>query len=143
AVEFLVGRTKRDPRDSELAACEGLARMQGGLPLALELAAALMLRNGKSFAECLRTYETFPSELLSLKVPGSTEYPVSVVVSLQASTRHLAPDVFALLRLLSMIATTPVAVRTLSERPEVISGYLGTAGGAPPSPDARRHEFWL
>ncbi len=110
ARHFLLARTGRTAEGAELAACDGLARELGYLPLALEQAAAYIAAPGAGvdFTRYLRLYREATAELLSRGALGSTEYPDPVITTWQATVAKLSPESRAVLRLCAWYADTPI-----------------------------------
>ncbi|MGD1275989.1 MAG: FxSxx-COOH system tetratricopeptide repeat protein [Tepidisphaeraceae bacterium] len=109
AREFLIKRTGRKAEGDELIACDALAKELGYLPLALEQAAAYMLKNQQySFSDYLALYRRTAAELLKEKVLGSTEYPDSVATTWKLTIERLTAPARVVLRLASFLADTPI-----------------------------------
>jgi hypothetical protein len=112
AREFLFSRTglgASDPGEAE--ACTELARTLGYLPLALEQAAAYMLEQAMDFRAYLEFYREAARDLLRERVPGSTDYPDSVFVTVKAALEKLSLASRALLRAAAFLAEAPMPVR--------------------------------
>jgi hypothetical protein len=110
AADFLANRT-RDP--DQQAAIE-LAGELGGLPLALEQAAAYIQATGTTLAEYLTLFQDRRTDLLaSGEVAG---HPVNVAATLGLALSQLeaeAPAAAGLLRLLACLAPEPVPLALL------------------------------
>ena len=131
AAAFLVSRTG-DP--DEQAATE-LAGELGGLPLALEQAAAYIQATGTSLAGYLALFRERRAELLARGEPAGYRRTVATTWSLAfARLEESAPAAAGLLRLLACLAPEPVPLRLLLSRragllgslaPEVAATVLG------------------
>ena len=101
AAEFLVNRTG----DSDRQAALELATELGGLPLALEQAAAYIQASGDSLTDYLQTFRQRRAEMLTRGEP--TGYSETVATTWRLSFDHLqqtAPGAAGLLRLLACCA---------------------------------------
>jgi hypothetical protein len=110
AAGFLVSRTG----DSDRMAARDLAGVLGGLPLALEQAAAYIQATGASLAWYLDVFRDRRADLLARGEPAG--HPTHVVATLGLALSHLeadAPTAVALLRLLSCLAPEPVPLSLL------------------------------
>ena len=120
AAGFLVRRTG-DP--DEQAATE-LAKELGGLPLALEQAAAYIQASGGSLAGYLGSFRRRRTDLLARGEP--TGYPETVATTWRLAFEHLqqsAPGAVGLLRLLAFCAPEPVPLGLLLRpRPGLTKG---------------------
>jgi len=113
AAGFLVSRT--GDRDSQ-AALE-LAAELGGLPLALEQAAAYILATGGSLAEYLELFRHRRSDLLDRGEPsGYSETVTTTWVLSLTQLEQSAPGAVGLLRLLAFCAPDAVPLRLLLQR---------------------------
>jgi hypothetical protein len=132
AAGFLVSRTG----NADLASARSLARELGGLPLALEQAAAYMQASGTSPGQYLELFRTRRAELLARgKAAG---HPADVAATLSLAVSRLAcdsPDALVLLRLLAFLAAEPAPVRELINSGEsqdpAITGTVGALAGDP------------
>jgi hypothetical protein len=126
AADFLVNRTS----DTNRTAALELAAALGGLPLALEQAAAYMQATGTSMAGYLSLFRDRQADLLARG--EATGHPGDVAATLGLALSRLAghePVASALMRLLAFLAPEPVPLRLLLARehaPELLS----------PEPDA-------
>ncbi len=122
AAEFLAGRTGDADRRSALE----LAGELGGLPLALEQAAAYVQASGESLAAYLASFLQRRPELLSRGEP--TGYPGTVATTWRLAFENLqraAPGAVGLLRLLAFCAPEAIPLRlVLQPRPD-LAGRLG------------------
>jgi hypothetical protein len=122
AAGFLVRRTS-DP--DEQAAIE-LAKELGGLPLALEQAAAYIQSSGGSLAGYLRSFRRQRTDLLARGEPTGPGYPETVATTWRLAFEHLqqsAPAAVGLLRLLAFCAPEAVPLGLLLRpRPGLTKG---------------------
>ena len=122
AVEFLAGRTgDPDPR----AALE-LAGELGGLPLALEQAAAYVHGTGDTLAGYLASFRQRRADLLGRGEP--TGYPDTVATTWRLAFEDLAqsaPGAAGLLRLLAFCAPEAIPLRLLLQPRPDLAGRLG------------------
>jgi hypothetical protein len=110
AAEFLAGRTG----DADRRAAAELAGALGGLPLALEQAAAYVQASGDSLAGYLASFLQRRPELLSRGEP--TGYPQTVATTWTLAFEDLqdaAPGAAGLLRLLAFCAPESIPLRLL------------------------------
>jgi hypothetical protein len=110
AAEFLVGRTG----DADLAAARELAEALGGLPLALEQAAAYMQATGTTLAGYLPLFRDRQADLLARGEAAG--HPLDIAATLGLALSRLAgqaPSAIGLLRLLSFLAPEPVPLGLL------------------------------
>ena len=143
AVNFLQSRADRIARELEHADCEVLAERLGYLPLALEQAAAYIKKLHFSFTEYLRIYERATSELLAQQALGSTEYPDSVITSLQPSIERIGPGALTILRLAASIAATPVHWRLFVANPDLVLNRVALLAKPKTFSPPANFEFWL
>ncbi len=125
AVEFLRKRTGQD----DPPATTNLAAALGGLPLALEQAAAYIEQTGKSLTDYLLLFEQRHQELLSR--PGAPpDYPHTVAATWSLSFEHVhaqEPAGAALLSLCSFLAPTPIPIALLTAGASLLPGALTPA----------------
>jgi hypothetical protein len=121
AADFLVSRTG----DPDRRAALDLAGELGGLPLALEQAAARAQASGDSLAGYLASFRQRRAEVLGRGEP--TEYPETVVTTWRLAfedLQHAAPCAAGLLRLLAFCAPEAIPLRLLQPR-QGLAGQLG------------------
>jgi tetratricopeptide (TPR) repeat protein len=110
AAQFLLQRTQRKrtsaPDDAEQAG--RLADILGGLPLALEQAAAYIRRHQTTFARYLEDWEREREKVLEWHDRTVMDYPASVAATWQTTFRQLSPKAAALLRLTAFLAPEPI-----------------------------------
>ena len=110
AAEFLVNRTS----DPDTRAAEELAEELGGLPLALEQAAAYLQAAGGSLAEYLDWFRQRRADLLARgELAGHDETVVTTWALPFARLEQSAPGAAGLLRLLAFCAPEAVPLRLL------------------------------
>ena len=108
AVAFLFGRTERSPDDSrEAAAAQEIAAELGGLPLALEQAAAYSVDRQIRFQDYLTSYRQHRWAVLQRSRPTAGEYAKSVATTWSLNFRQVeidSPAAAALLRISAFLA---------------------------------------
>ena len=122
AAEFLVGRTG----DADRRAALELAGELGGLPLALEQAAAYVQASGESLAGYLALFRQRRPDLLGRGEP--TGYPETVATTWRLAFEDLqqaAPGAAGLLRLLAFCAPEAIPLRLLLQPRPGLAGRLG------------------
>jgi hypothetical protein len=110
ASDFLVNRT----RDADRAAARELAIELGGLPLALEQAAAYLQATGTTLASYLPLFRARQADLLARG--QATGHPADVAATLGLALSRLAgqaPPAAGLIRLLAFLAPEPVPLAML------------------------------
>lgn len=109
AKEFLLQRTANDrarsKNDSEQV--RFLAKRLGGIPLALELAAAYIAHHRTTFSDYLYAWEIERQQVPTGDDETGAQYPASAA-ALQAALRALSPPAIALLRLTAYFAPNPI-----------------------------------
>ena len=127
AADFLVNRTG----DPDRAAARELASLLGGLPLALEQAAAYTQATGSTLTRYLPLFQARQADLLARgQVPG---HPADVAATLGLALSRLAeeaPAAAGLVRLLAFLAPEPVPLALLLASTHAASwlGPQATAG---------------
>ncbi|MEE8524281.1 MAG: tetratricopeptide repeat protein, partial [Thermoanaerobaculia bacterium] len=99
---------RRQPRDDDAAAAGRLARLLGGLPLALEQAAAYVERYRLSFAGYLEEWEAERERVLEWYDGQRMHYPAPVAVTWQRTFDRLSPSAATVLRLASQLSPEPI-----------------------------------
>jgi Domain of unknown function (DUF4062)/Tetratricopeptide repeat len=113
AAGFLVARTG----DADRQAAAGLAEAVGGLPLALEQAAAYIQASGGSLAGYLETFRKRRPQLLARGTPTGYDTTVAATWSLAfTDLQRSAPRAAGLLRLLAFFAPEPIPLHMLLQR---------------------------
>ncbi len=127
AAEFLVNRTA----DPDRRAALGLASELGGLPLALEQAAAYVQASGDSLAGYLASFRQRSADALGRDEP--TVYGEAVATTWRlafADLQQAAPGAAGLLRLLAFCAPEAIPLQLLLQPREAVSGWLGDEAGS-------------
>ena len=122
AAEFLVGRTG----DPDRRAAVDLAGELGGLPLALEQAAAYVQASTENLAGYLASFRLRRADLLSRGEPIG--YPDTVATAWRLAFEDLqqaAPGAAGLLRLLAFCAPEAIPLRLLLQPRPGLAGRLG------------------
>ena len=122
AAEFLVNRAG----DADRRAARDLATELGGLPLALEQAAAYIQASGDSLARYLASFRQRRPALLGRGEP--TGYPETVATTWKLAfedVQHAAPGAAGLLRLLAFCAPEAIPLRLLLQPRPDLAGRLG------------------
>jgi hypothetical protein len=122
AARFLVSRTG----DVDSPAAGELATELGGMPLALEQAAAYMQATGTSLAAYLPLFRTRQGDMLARG--EATGHPVDVAATLGLALSRLtveAPAATGLVRLLALLAPAPVPMALLLASKQA-TGLLGS-----------------
>ena len=122
AAEFLVSRTG----DSDRRAALDLAGELGGLPLALEQAAAYVQATGDNMASYLASFRQRRADVLGRGEP--TGYPETVATTWRLALEDLqeaAPGAVGLLRLLAFCAPEAIPLRLLLQPRPGLAGRLG------------------
>ena len=122
AAEFLVSRTG----DTDRRAARELAGELGGLPLALEQAAAYVQASGGSLAGYLASFLLRRPEMLARGEP--TDYPETVATTWRLAFEDLQqtePGAAGLLRLLAFCAPEAIPVRLLLQPRPGLTEQLG------------------
>lgn len=122
SINFLQNRSGHIAVGHEISACEELADKLGYLPLALEQAAAYIEQQGAGFGfvDYLELYKEATTDLLSEKTLGSTEYPDSVITTMKSSITKLSSSSRAILRISSLMASTPIPLQTFANRMDAV-----------------------
>ncbi len=122
AAEFLVSRTG----DTDRRAALELAVELGGLPLALEQAAAYVQASGESLAGYLALFRKRRPDMLARGEP--TGYPETVATTWRLAfeeAQQAAPGAAGLLRLLAFCAPEAIPLRLLLQPRPGLAGQLG------------------
>jgi tetratricopeptide (TPR) repeat protein len=122
AVDFLLHRTGdgREPAADDAARAADLAERVDGLPLALEQAAAYIVRHRMRLSEYLRAWEQEREKLLQWYDPRVMQYPASVAVTWKQTFDRLSPTPAALLRLTAFLAPDPLPFEMLEQGAEIV-----------------------
>jgi tetratricopeptide (TPR) repeat protein len=127
AVRFLLHRTGdgREPAADDATQAADLAERVDGLPLALEQAAAYIIRHRMRFAAYLRAWEQEHDKLLQWYDPRVMQYPASVAVTWKQTLDRLSPTPAALLRLTAFLAPDPIPFDMLEQGAEHVKKAVG------------------
>jgi tetratricopeptide (TPR) repeat protein len=124
AAGFLVNRTG----DQDWQAARDLADILGGLPLALEQAAAYIRATGDTLAGYLALFRERRPELLARGEPAGYSKTVASTWALAFDRlQHTEPGAVGLLRLLAFCAPEAVPLRLLLRARPELAGRLGDA----------------
>jgi tetratricopeptide (TPR) repeat protein len=123
AQEFLLertatGRRARSKEDPDQAL--RLARELGGLPLALEQAAAYIAQHQISLSEYLEAWEKEREKVINWYDASTMRYPASVAVTWQKTFQELSPTTAAILRLAAHLSSDPIPLDMYEEKQEII-----------------------
>ena len=121
AAEFLVDRTG----DADRQAAADLADTLGGLPLALEQAAAYIQAMGGTLASYLALFRQRRSALLARGEPMGYDKTVASTWALAFDRLQTAPGAVGLLRLLAFCAPEAIPSRLLLQPRPGLAGRLG------------------
>ena len=124
AADFLVSRTG----DADRVAARELAGLLGGLPLALEQAAAYLQATGTTLARYLLLFRDRQADLLARgEVAGHPDVAATLGLALSRLAGE-APAAAGLVRLLAFLAPEPVPLAVLLAG-DAAAGRLSPAGG--------------
>ena len=118
AVEFLLRRTGRvNTGPEERAAAHALAQELGGLPLALEQAAAFVVTKAVSFADYLTSYKHRSLRLLNRSPPLMGDYPATVATTWHMNFEEVKRSSAAvtLLRFSAFLAADAIPIALFTE----------------------------
>ena len=85
-----------------------MAEELGGLPLALEQAAAYIVHHQMSLSEYLNEWEQEREQVLNWYDGSVMQYPAPVAVTWQKTFQQLSPTAAAILRLTAYLAPDPI-----------------------------------
>ena len=108
--QFLLQHTEKTrtlAADDEAQAVR-LAETLGGLPLALEQAAAYISHHQMAFAGYLEDWEREREKVLEWHDQAVMDYPVSIAATWQTNFQRLSPKAAAVLRLTAFLAPEPI-----------------------------------
>ncbi len=110
ATQFLLQCTEGERRRAEdqVEQARRLAMTLGGLPLALQQAAAYIVHHQITFREYLKEWEREREEVLEWHDDSIMEYPFSVATTWQTTFRQLRPKAASILRLAAFLAPDPI-----------------------------------
>jgi tetratricopeptide (TPR) repeat protein len=122
AQKFILERTASDRSRTEDDPGQALqlAREVGGLPLALEQAAAYIAWHQISLREYLEQWGKQREEILGWYDGSVMQYPVPVAVVWQKTFDQLGPAATTILRLTAHLASTPIPVAIFEEGADIL-----------------------
>jgi tetratricopeptide (TPR) repeat protein len=137
AVLFLMKRTDsdREPAADDSAQAHHLAEILGGLPLALEQAAAYINHHRLSFADYRIAWEREREAVLAWYDPRLMQYPASMAVTWKTTFDRLSATAGAILRLTAFLAPDPMQVEIFEKGEELVrkaAGLLAEERGIDP-----------
>jgi tetratricopeptide (TPR) repeat protein len=137
AQRFLLERTASDRTRSEDDPMRALrlAEELGGLPLALEQAAAYIVHHQMSLSEYLDDWQHEREQVLNWYDPSVMQYPASVAVTWQKTFQQLSPTAASILRLTAYLAPDPVPLEMFEKEKSIVEEAVGLwceETGAPP-----------
>jgi tetratricopeptide (TPR) repeat protein len=120
AVRFLLQRTEteREKATDDPAQARRLADVLGGLPLALEQAAAYIGTNRMRFADYLEEWEKDRAGLIGWYDAQTMRYPAPVAITWKKTFDQLGPTAGALLRLTAFLAPDPIQIEMFEKGEE-------------------------
>ncbi|MBV9227931.1 MAG: DUF2225 domain-containing protein [Chloroflexi bacterium] len=119
---------------AEYAAAEELIREMGGLPLALDQAAAYIEETGCSFLSYLQCYQHHRSQLLGRRGALGSDHPASIMMTLQLSCQQVAarhPAALDLLRFCAFLAPDSIPQELLEQGACHLGPVLGPVAADP------------
>lgn len=122
AQRFLLERTENDRSrsDDDPKQALRLAEELGGLPLALEQAAAYISHHQMSLSSYLEEWEQERDRVLNWYDGSVMQYPSPVAVTWQKTFQQLSPTAAAILRLTAFLAPDPIPSRMFEEGTAII-----------------------
>ncbi len=127
AQRFILERTAEDRNSSKDDPDQALrlAEELGGLPLALEQAAAYIAQRQMSLSEYLEEWEKEREKVLNWYDGSVVEYPRSVAVTWQTTFQQLSPTAAAVLRLTAYLAPDPIPSKMFEDGAEIVGEAVG------------------
>jgi tetratricopeptide (TPR) repeat protein len=113
--------TSADDQDQALRLAEEL----GGLPLALEQAAAYVSQRQMNLAEYLEEWEKEREKVLNWYDGSVMQYPAPVAVTWQKTFQELRPTAAAILRLTAYLAPDPFPSKMFEDGAEIVDEAVG------------------
>ncbi len=117
---------RRQRRGDDEAEAQRLAKLLGGLPLALEQAAAYVERYRLSFAAYLEEWQAERERVLEWFDERRMHYPAPVAVTWQRTFSRLSPGAQTILRLASQLSPEPIPEGIFEHGKEIVA-EAGTA----------------
>jgi len=127
AQRFLLERTASDRTRSEddLAQARRLAEELGGLPLALEQAAAYIVHHQMSLSEYLNDWQREREQVLNWYDGSVMQYPAPVAVTWQKTFQQLSPAAASILRFTAYLAPDPIPSEMFEKETPIIEEAIG------------------
>src|SRR4051812_9208520 len=127
AQRFILERTAEDRNQSDDDQDQSLrlAEELGGLPLALEQAAAYISQRQMSLSEYLEEWEKEREKVLNWYDGSVMQYPAPVAVTWQKTFQQLHPTAAAILRLTAYLAPDPIPSKMFEDGAEIIDEAVG------------------
>ena len=127
AKKFLLERTARDRTRSEddLTQARRLAADLGGLPLALEQAAAYIVHHQMSLPEYLNDWRREREQVLNWYDGSVMQYPAPVAVTWQKTFQQLGATAASILRLTAYLAPDPIPSEMFEKEKSIIEEAVG------------------
>lgn len=124
SIQFIQQRSGLKAEGKEIEPCNILTEKLGYLPLAIEQAAAYILKQGKGFgfSDYLEMFKEAEKELLELKVSGgSTEYPDALFSTWKTSIQKMPTGSKVIFRLCSFLTATPIPLELFFNNSEIFA----------------------
>ena len=130
AKRFLLERTakQRSATDQDEADARRLARELGGLPLALEQAAAYIVHHQTTFGAYLKAWENEKGKVLTW-YKNTMQYPVSIAATWQTTLQQLGSTATAILRLTAFLAPDPIPIEMFEAGKEFVDEAIELLNG--------------
>ena len=127
AQRFILDRTANDraPSDDDQDQALQLAEELGGLPLALEQAAAYISQRQMSLSEYLEEWEKERERVLNWYDGSVMQYPTPVAVTWQKTFQQLRPTAAAILRLTAYLAPDPIPSKMFEDGADIVGEAVG------------------
>jgi tetratricopeptide (TPR) repeat protein len=125
--EFLLVRTENDRSrmEDDAEQARRLAEELGGLPLALEQAAAYIAHHQMSLFGYLEDWQREREQVLNWYDLSVMQYPASVAVTWQKTFQQLSPTAAAILRLTAYLAPDPIPSKMFEEGVAIVKEATG------------------
>jgi tetratricopeptide (TPR) repeat protein len=125
AARFLLERTAgaRQVSGDDAVAAEELAEKLGGLPLALEQAAAYIGYHRMTLRQYLADWEQ-SGTVLDWYDPRAMRYPQALAITWQTTIERLGPGARALLGLVAHLAADPIPVEMIAKGAEILEAAV-------------------
>jgi tetratricopeptide (TPR) repeat protein len=122
AVQFLLKSTEgeRTHASDDAEQAGRLAEILGGLPLALEQAAAYIVHHQMTFADYLEDWQRERQKVLEWHDEAVLDYPASVAATWQKTFNQLCPEGATILRLTAFLAPEPIPEEMFEEGKDTV-----------------------